>query len=207
MNCDYSLFEGMKNQRLSRDGAKPRQDNHRKRPISGPCGRRPIPSQRRPVCTDVRISWPELLFKSISQPPICRPARCTTQILPPRRRHSEPGPSGALPPCGSVCRPAFQLICWHPVLIDQGMNWSQAVLTVFLGNVIVLMPMILNSNAYAGTKYGIPFPVYCRASFWHMGSQHSRACCVHWSPADGSESKLTSAAKQSSAFLASSFHR
>ena len=41
--------------------------------------------------------------------------------------------------------------------ISEGMNWWQAVLTIFLGNVIVLIPMVL--NAHAGTKYGIPFPV------------------------------------------------
>jgi NCS1 family nucleobase:cation symporter-1 len=53
-------------------------------------------------------------------------------------------------------------------LIDQGMDWKQAVLTVFLGNLIVLIPMVL--NAHAGTKYGIPFPVYCRASFGTQGA-------------------------------------
>jgi nucleobase:cation symporter-1, NCS1 family len=48
------------------------------------------------------------------------------------------------------------------------MNWWQAVLTIFLGNLIVLVPMIL--NAHAGTKYGIPFPVYCRAAFGTHGA-------------------------------------
>ena len=53
-------------------------------------------------------------------------------------------------------------------LIEEGMNWWQAVLTIFLGNVIVLAPMIL--NAHAGTRYGIPFPVLCRASFGLRGA-------------------------------------
>lgn len=53
-------------------------------------------------------------------------------------------------------------------LIDQGMNWWQAVLNIFLGNLVVLAPMVL--NAHAGTKYGIPFPVYCRASFGILGA-------------------------------------
>jgi NCS1 family nucleobase:cation symporter-1 len=53
-------------------------------------------------------------------------------------------------------------------LIDSGMNWSQAVFTIFLGNVIVVIPMIL--NAHAGTRYGIPFPVFCRASFGTRGA-------------------------------------
>ncbi len=53
-------------------------------------------------------------------------------------------------------------------LIEQGMNWKQAVLTIFLGNVIVLIPMTL--NAHPGTAYGIPFPVLIRASFGTLGS-------------------------------------
>eukprot|EP00878_Enallax_costatus_P033781 GHUV01037341.1.p4 GENE.GHUV01037341.1~~GHUV01037341.1.p4 ORF type:complete len:110 (-),score=10.58 GHUV01037341.1:745-1074(-) len=44
-----------------------------------------------------------------------------------------------------------------------GMSWWQGVLTVFVGNVITLVPMCL--NAHPGTKYGIPFPVLARASF------------------------------------------
>lgn len=48
------------------------------------------------------------------------------------------------------------------------MNWRQALVTIFLGNLIVLVPMIL--NAHAGTRYGIPFPVYCRAAFGLRGA-------------------------------------
>jgi NCS1 family nucleobase:cation symporter-1 len=48
-------------------------------------------------------------------------------------------------------------------LIEGGMNWWQSILTIFLGNTIVLIPMIL--NGHAGAKYGIPFPVFARASF------------------------------------------
>src|SRR5262249_27803572 len=53
-------------------------------------------------------------------------------------------------------------------LIEEGMSWWQAVLTICLGNLIVLVPMVL--NAHAGTKYGIPFPVYCRAPFGILGA-------------------------------------
>ena len=53
-------------------------------------------------------------------------------------------------------------------LMQQGMTWSQALLTILLGNVIVLIPMIL--NAHAGTKYGVSFPVLCRASFGVRGA-------------------------------------
>ncbi|HKN77147.1 MAG TPA: cytosine permease, partial [Candidatus Acidoferrum sp.] len=48
-------------------------------------------------------------------------------------------------------------------MIAGGMSWKQALFTVFLGNVLVLIPMLL--NAHAGTRYGIPFPVFARASF------------------------------------------
>ena len=53
-------------------------------------------------------------------------------------------------------------------LMQQGMTWWQAMLTILLGNVIVLVPMIL--NAHAGTKYGVSFPVLCRASFGVRGA-------------------------------------
>ncbi len=52
--------------------------------------------------------------------------------------------------------------------IEAGMNWQQAMLTILLGNTIVLIPMIL--NAHAGTKYGVSFPVLCRASFGTKGA-------------------------------------
>lgn len=65
----------------------------------------------------------------------------------------------------SACIPTYMLAS---SLIAEGMNWWQAVLTIFLGNLIVLVPMVL--NAHAGTRYGIPFPVYCRAAFGIRGA-------------------------------------
>src|SRR5580693_7332381 len=65
----------------------------------------------------------------------------------------------------SACIPTYMLAS---SLIAEGMDWKQAVLTIFLGNTVVLLPMVL--NAHAGTKYGIPFPVYCRASFGILGA-------------------------------------
>jgi nucleobase:cation symporter-1, NCS1 family len=53
-------------------------------------------------------------------------------------------------------------------LMSQGMNWWQAMVTILLGNSIVLLPMVL--NAHAGTRYGISFPVLCRASFGVRGA-------------------------------------
>jgi NCS1 family nucleobase:cation symporter-1 len=65
----------------------------------------------------------------------------------------------------SACIPTYMLAS---SLIEEGMSWSQAVLTIFLGNLIVLVPLVL--NAHAGTRYGIPFPVYCRAAFGIRGA-------------------------------------
>jgi NCS1 family nucleobase:cation symporter-1 len=53
-------------------------------------------------------------------------------------------------------------------LIGAGMNWKQALLTILLGNTIVLVPILLNSHP--GTKYGIPFPVFARAAYGTRGS-------------------------------------
>src|SRR5436309_13308923 len=53
-------------------------------------------------------------------------------------------------------------------MIAGGMSWKQALFTVFLGNVLVLIPMLL--NAHAGAQYGIPFPVFARASFGTLGA-------------------------------------
>jgi len=53
-------------------------------------------------------------------------------------------------------------------LIGAGMNWWQALITILIGNSIVLVPILLNSHP--GTKYGIPFPVFARASYGAYGS-------------------------------------
>ncbi|MGA3293194.1 MAG: NCS1 family nucleobase:cation symporter-1 [Candidatus Acidiferrales bacterium] len=53
-------------------------------------------------------------------------------------------------------------------MIAGGMNWKQAIFTVFLGNVLVLIPMLL--NAHAGAQYGIPFPVFARSAFGVLGA-------------------------------------
>ena len=53
-------------------------------------------------------------------------------------------------------------------LISAGMAWWQALATILLGNLIVLVPILLNSHP--GTKYGIPFPVFARAAYGTRGS-------------------------------------
>ena len=65
----------------------------------------------------------------------------------------------------SLCIPTYMLAS---SLIEGGMNWWQSILTIFIGNAIVLIPMIL--NGHAGTKYGISFPVFARASFGVKGA-------------------------------------
>jgi NCS1 family nucleobase:cation symporter-1 len=63
------------------------------------------------------------------------------------------------------CIPTYMLAAG---LMSTGMNWWQALVTILLGNTIVLAPILLNSHP--GTKYGIPFPVFARASYGTMGS-------------------------------------
>jgi NCS1 family nucleobase:cation symporter-1 len=63
------------------------------------------------------------------------------------------------------CIPTYMLASG---LMASGMNWWQAVLTILLGNLIVLIPILLNSHA--GTRYGIPFPVFARAAYGTLGS-------------------------------------
>ncbi len=65
----------------------------------------------------------------------------------------------------SVCVPTYMLASG---LIAGGMSWWQAIGTILLGNLIVLVPMLL--NGHAGAKYGVPFPVLARASFGVRGA-------------------------------------
>lgn len=65
----------------------------------------------------------------------------------------------------SVCIPTYMLAA---SMIESGMNWRQSLTAIFLGNAIVLLPLIL--NGHAGTKYGIPFPSFVRASFGIRGA-------------------------------------
>ncbi len=65
----------------------------------------------------------------------------------------------------SVCIPTYMLAS---SMIQAGMNWWQSLFTILLGNAIVLIPLLI--NAHAGTRYGIPFPVFARASFGWKGA-------------------------------------
>src|SRR5262245_8567255 len=58
--------------------------------------------------------------------------------------------------------------CIPTYLLASGMSWAQALVTILLGNTIVLVPILLNSHP--GTKYGIPFPVFARAAYGTLGS-------------------------------------
>ena len=65
----------------------------------------------------------------------------------------------------AICIPTYTLASG---LVDQGWTWQAAVGAVVLGNVVVLLPIALNSHA--GTRYGIPFPVLARTSFGVLGA-------------------------------------
>ncbi|MEJ2037605.1 MAG: cytosine permease, partial [Desulfosarcinaceae bacterium] len=65
----------------------------------------------------------------------------------------------------SVCVPTWMLAA---SMIAAGFSWVTCIFTILRGNVIVLIPMILDS--FAGTKYGIPFPVFLRSAFGLFGA-------------------------------------
>jgi len=65
-----------------------------------------------------------------------------------------------------ICVPTYLLASY---LIKAGMSWQQAVVTILLGNIIVLIPMVL--IGHAGTRYGVPFPVLLRSSFGPAGAK------------------------------------
>ncbi|MCB9689122.1 MAG: cytosine permease, partial [Alphaproteobacteria bacterium] len=80
-------------------------------------------------------------------------------------RHWSVGDMAALWIGMVVCVPTYTLAAG---LIEQGMSWWQAVLTIALGNFVVLVPMVL--NGHPGTQYGVPFPVLARAAFGIHGA-------------------------------------
>lgn len=65
-----------------------------------------------------------------------------------------------------ICVPAYMLASG---LIEQGMSAGQAVLTVLLGNLVVLAPMLL--IGHAGARWGVPYAVLARASFGWKGAR------------------------------------
>lgn len=65
----------------------------------------------------------------------------------------------------SVCIPSYMLAS---SMISAGLGWRWSLFTIFLGNLIVLVPLVI--NAHAGTRYGIPFPVFARAAFGTRGT-------------------------------------
>ena len=85
--------------------------------------------------------------------------------IPPERRTWSTYNYAALWIAMSVNIPTYMLAS---AMIAGGMDWKQALFTVFLGNVLVLAPMLL--NAHAGARYGIAFPIYARAVFGVLGA-------------------------------------
>jgi NCS1 family nucleobase:cation symporter-1 len=85
--------------------------------------------------------------------------------VPARRRNWTTYNFAALWISMAHCIPTYMLAGG---LLASGMNWWQALITIALGNLIVLVPILM--NAHPGTKYGIPFPVLARASFGTAGA-------------------------------------
>jgi NCS1 family nucleobase:cation symporter-1 len=87
-----------------------------------------------------------------------------------------------------ICVPAYMLASG---LIEQGMSAGQAVLTVLLGNLVVLVPMLL--IGHAGARWGVPYAVLARASLAGR-ARESRRWRGPSSPAAGTASRPGSAA-------------
>ena len=98
-------------------------------------------------------------------------SRLAARTTAPRADRARAAHVGDLQPRGAVDRPVDRDHDVHAGvagLIAAGMTWWQGLLTVALGNLIVLIPILLNSHP--GTKYGIPFPVLVRSSFGIRGA-------------------------------------
>jgi NCS1 family nucleobase:cation symporter-1 len=105
---------------------------------------------------------PDMMTTDLSDSPLWNPDLAPT---PPERRTWTTWNIAALWIGMSVVITTYTLASG---LMQQGMTWWQAMLTILLGNLVVLVPMIL--NAHAGTKYGVSFPVLCRAAFGVRGA-------------------------------------
>src|ERR1700724_3845527 len=64
-----------------------------------------------------------------------------------------------------LCIPTYSLASG---MIALGMNWWEAVLTILVGSAVVLVPILL--VAHAGTRYGVPYPVFARLWFGTRGA-------------------------------------
>ena len=85
---------------------------------------------------------------------------CTTE------EHTWPGVKFASLWIGmSICLPTYSMASG---MIALGMNWWESVLTILVGSLIVLIPILLVSHA--GTKFGIPYPVFARLWFGSRGA-------------------------------------
>ena len=73
----------------------------------------------------------------------------------------------------AICIPSLSLASG---LIGLGVSPWLSVLNVALGNILILIPIQLNSQI--GTKYGIPFPLFARLTFCSRRTVH-RLCDLH----------------------------
>ena len=154
MRVDYSMFEGF---RVKGNAHTVLSRGEADRP------RRPVPRTRRTrAIPQARRSWRRVEVRSIRSSPLYNEDLAP---IPVRAAHVGHLLLRRTVDFDGVCIPTYMLASG---LIAGGMNWWQAMLTIALGNLIVLIPMVL--NAHAGTKYGIPFPVFVRASFGVLGA-------------------------------------
>jgi nucleobase:cation symporter-1, NCS1 family len=112
--------------------------------------------------TDGRVELQPAVAQEIGRSPLYNPDLAPVPI---EKRNWTTYNYAALWISMAHCIPTYML---SSGLISAGMNWWQALITILLGNIIVLIPILLNSHP--GTKYGIPFPVFARAGYGTYGS-------------------------------------
>ena len=116
----------------------------------------------------VALAAPDFVLGSARSPLSPPPSSLLNSDLapvPPERRTWNTWHIASLWVGMSVCIPTYMLAAG---MIAAGLNWWQSLLAVLLGNAIVFVPLAI--NGHAGTRYGIPFPVFARAAFGTRGA-------------------------------------
>src|ERR1700730_7056570 len=121
-----------------------------------------MPNNQTVEYPDGRVELKDEAFEEISRSPLFNPDLAPVKVSD---RNWTTYNYAALWISMAHCIPTYML---SSGLISAGMNWWQALITILLGNTIVLVPILLNSHP--GTKYGIPFPVFARAAYGTIGS-------------------------------------
>ncbi len=134
----------------------------RSRSPTPPTSTSPLQTANEIVHADGRVELTEQARQQVEQGSLCNEDLAPVRV---RDRNWSTYNFAALWVSMAHCIPTYMMASG---LIGAGMSWGQSLFTILLGNLIVLLPIL--GNSHAGTKYGIPFPVYARAAYGTAGS-------------------------------------